>query len=88
LPVTFILRLDDEGWEGREVVCAGEAQAILEARGRLQSLIDERLARRQSVSSAAAGVGLGSLIEHPDRVVWLGEWEWTAEAGWYWQSRD
>jgi len=87
-PFTFTVRLDEDGYEGLEMDCSGEAAAIDAAREVLQTQIDNRRRLAGTAHRGAVGVGIGSWIADPDKVVWLGEWEWTAADGWYWQSSD
>jgi hypothetical protein len=88
LTFTLSLRLEWDGWEGMELECVGERAAIDAGREALQARIDMRPRLAGPTTSGAVGVGIGSMLAHPDRVVWLGEWEWTPEDGWFWQSSD
>lgn len=83
---TFNLRLDEDRWEALETRCVGESAAMEAGREALQARIDSR--HPGGPRHGAVGVAIGSMSAHPDRVVWLGEWEWSAEDGWYWQSSD
>lgn len=85
---TFSLRLDQQGWEAMELACVGERAAIDAGREALQARIDMQAELKGPATSGAVGVAIGSMLVHPDRVVWLGEWEWSAEDGWYWQASD
>jgi hypothetical protein len=85
---TFTVRLNEEGWEGMEMECAGETAAIDAGREALQARIDLRPVLGERARHGAVGVGIGSMIADRDRVVWLGEWEWSEADGWYWQSSD
>jgi hypothetical protein len=71
-----------------ELACVGECATIDAGREALQARIDMRPKLTGPATSGAVGVGIGSMLVHPDRVVWLGEWEWSAEDGWYWQASD
>jgi hypothetical protein len=88
IPFTFTLCLDEDGWEGLEIACSGEAAAIAAAQAALQSQIDLRPLYAAAAKRGAVGVGMGSWPDDPDRLVWLGEWEWTAADGWCWTSSD
>jgi hypothetical protein len=85
---TFTLRLDEEFCEGMELECAAEAEAITAARAALQARIDLRPVFSGEAQRGTAGVGAGSLLDDPERVIWLGEWEWSAADGWGWTSSD
>jgi len=87
MPFTFTIRLDEEFCEGLELDCAGEVAAIDAAKEVLQARIGARPPGAGS-RRGVVGVGVGSLITAPDRVLWLGEWEWCAEEGWGWTSSD
>jgi hypothetical protein len=87
-PFSFTVRLDDEFYEGMEFECAGETEAIATAREVLQARIDHRPLHAGHAQRGLIGVGVGSMQAGADRVIWLGEWEWAAAAGWYWQSSD
>ena len=87
-PFTFTVRLDQEGWEGMEIACQSEGAAIEAAREVLQAKIDLRPILAGAAHRGVVGVGMGSMIEAPDRVIWLGEWEWSAAEGWSWTSSD
>ena len=88
VPFTFTPRLDAEGYEGMEAACASEAAAIAAARQVLQAAIDGRPRLAGPAQRATVGVGIGSWLDDPDKIIWLGEWEWSAADGWYWQSSD
>jgi hypothetical protein len=85
---TFTLRLNEEGWEALEMNCPGETAAITAGREALQARIDLRPKLGDAARHGAVGVGIGSMLADRDGVVWLGEWAWSAEDGWYWQSSD
>jgi len=85
---SFTLRLDDEGWEGMEDDLATEAKAIQSAREALQARIDLRPMFGGRAHRGTIGVGAGSIVANPERLVWLGEWEWSTERGWSWTPRD
>lgn len=87
-PFTFTVRLDEEFYEGMEMDCPGEAEAIAAAREVLQAKIDHRPLHAGRAHRGIVGVGIGSWITGPDRVLWLGEWEWSASDGWSWTSSD
>lgn len=87
-PFTFTVRLDEEASEGMEMDCAGEAAAIDAAREVLQARIDTRPCLAGPARRGTVGVGIGSWLADPDKVIWLGEWEWSDADGWYWQSSD
>lgn len=87
-PFTFTVRLDHDGYEAMEMDCATEAAAIEAARDVLQAQIDHRPALAGPAHRGLVGVGAGSMLDDPDKVIWLGEWEWSAAEGWYWQSSD
>jgi hypothetical protein len=88
IPFTFTVRLDEEFAEGMELDCVGEAAAIEAAREVLRATISDRPALAGPAQRGTIGVGIGSLIDAPDRVIWLGEWEWSAADGWSWTSSD
>jgi hypothetical protein len=85
---TFSLRLDEDAWDGQEMECASEASAIAAGREALQARIDLRPIQAGRARHGTVGVGIGSMIAGPDRVVWLGEWEWSSEEGWAWTPSD
>ncbi len=87
-PFTFTFSLGHEGYEAMEMDCATEADAIETAREVLQAQIDRRPVLAGPILRALVGVGVGSILSDPDKVIWLGEWEWSVADGWYWQSSD
>lgn len=87
-PFTFTVRLDRDAYEAMEIDCASEAAAIEAAREVLQAQIDHRPALAGPAQRGLVGVGAGSMLADPDKVIWLGEWEWSPADGWYWQSSD
>jgi len=88
VPFFFTVRLDEEFYEGLELDCAGEAEAIATAREVLQAKVDLRPLRAGRAHRGVVGVGIGSLLKSPERVFWLGEWEWSEAGGWSWTSSD
>jgi len=68
VPFTFILRLDEEGYEGMEMACADETGAIGAARDVLLAKIEGRPPGVGAARRASAGVGIGSMIADRDKL--------------------
>ena len=82
---TFSLRLGDAPYLAMDADHPSALIAINTAKIVLQAKIDASHRRSRPAQTATAGVGCGSMFEDADQVLWLGEWAWSAAAGWLWQ---
>jgi hypothetical protein len=83
---TFVVRINQEPYEGLEMQFPSAPAAVEAGRAVLQGKVDFYPKNLPPVVQASVGVGQGSLVS--DRaVLWLGEWEWgEEEADWDWTA--
>ena len=84
----FVVRIDADLYQSREMDLANDMAAIEAAPTVLQAVIDHRPPAARSIETAGVKVGRGCLSDGPG-VRWLGEWTWAQEDDeWTWTAEE